>query len=276
MESERQKNGTPEMRKRKETKIVLPARASSRFNRGEMASENPKRENLLVNLICNLVVPTLILTKFSGDKWLGPVWGLLVALAFPVGYGVWDFTQRRHANFISIIGFVSVLLSGSLGLMKIGGLGFAIKDGAVPCVIGLAVLLSLKTKRPLVRSFLYNDQIIDVPRVDRVLTERNAHPAFERLLVLASFALAFSFLMSGVLNFGLARYLLKSPPGTPEFNAELGRMHFWNLPIILVPSMIMMMLTLWWLLGGIRRLTGLKLDEIFPEAAEKDKEAPAR
>jgi len=242
----------------------------------EMASEKPKSENLLVNLICNIAVPTLILTSFSSAKWLGPVWGLVVALAFPVGYGIWDFTQRRKTNFISIIGFVSVLLSGSLGLMKIGGLGFAIKDAVVPSVIGLAVIISLRTKHPLVRSFLYNDQIINVERVDHALSEHSAHPAFERMLVWASVALATSFTVSGMISFALARYLLKSPAGTPEFNAELGKMHAWNMPITLVPLMIMMMLTLWWLLNGIKRLTGLQLDEIFPEATEKNKEAPAR
>src|SRR4051794_15136804 len=118
----------------------------------EMPSEHPKSENLLLNLACNIAAPTLILIKFSGEKYLGPGWGLLVALAFPAAYGLWDFSQRRETNLLSIIGFVSVLLSGGLGLLKVGGLGFAVKDAAMPTVMGIAVLLSLKTKRPLVRT----------------------------------------------------------------------------------------------------------------------------
>jgi len=27
----------------------------------------PKRENLLINIVCNIVVPTIVLTKLSGD-----------------------------------------------------------------------------------------------------------------------------------------------------------------------------------------------------------------
>ena len=86
-----------------------------------MSTPPPKQENLLVNLVCNLVLPALILSKLSSPERLGPVYGLVVALVFPLGYGLWDFIQRRQANFISIIGFVSVLLTGGLGLLSIGG-----------------------------------------------------------------------------------------------------------------------------------------------------------
>src|SRR5688572_1278601 len=41
----------------------------------------PKKESLLLNLACNILVPTLVLTKLSTESRLGPVKGLLVALA---------------------------------------------------------------------------------------------------------------------------------------------------------------------------------------------------
>lgn len=228
-----------------------------------MPSAPAKKENLLINLVFNLLIPTLILSKFSKEGLLGPVIGLVVALAFPVGYGVWDFLERRKTNFISIIGFTSILFTGGLGLMQVGGLGFAIKEAAVPTVIGLAVLLSLKSKMPLVRTMLYNEQVIDVERVDAALDQRGNRRDFDRLLVQASYLLAFSFIVSAVLNFGLALYLLKSPPGTAEFNAELGKMHLLSWPVIVIPSMAMMMFALWRLLGGIKRITGLEFESIF-------------
>ena len=78
-----------------------------------------KRENLLVNLLFNIAIPSLILAKASTPERLGPVAGLIIALLFPVSYGIWDFVKRRQANFISIIGFASVLLTGGLGLMQV-------------------------------------------------------------------------------------------------------------------------------------------------------------
>src|SRR5947209_8055591 len=51
--------------------------------------KHQKPENILLNLLFTLGIPTLILSKFSGDRTLGPVAGLLVALAFPIAYGIY-------------------------------------------------------------------------------------------------------------------------------------------------------------------------------------------
>lgn len=238
-----------------------------------MPSAPAKKENILLNLVFNIALPSLVLSKLSTPDRLGPVWGLLVALAFPLGYGAWDYIQRRKTNFISIIGLVSVLLTGGLGLLHVSGFVFALKEAAVPAIIGLAVLVSLKTKTPLVRELLYNDQVIDVDRVDAALAVRNNRPGFDQLMVSSSYLLVLSFLVSATLNYGLARWLLKSPAGTPEFNAELGKMHLLSWPIIVIPSMAMMMFALWRLLGGIKKLTGLEFDAIFKTPPEKPKPA---
>lgn len=241
-----------------------------------MSTPTPrKQESILLNLACNIALPTFILTKLSEEKYLGPLWGLVVALAFPVGYGIWDAITRKKTNFISIIGFVSVLLSGSFGLLKVGGFWFAVKDAAMPIAIGIAVLLSLKSKQPLVRELLFNEQVIDLPRVEAALLERNAKSAFDRLLVRASYALAATFLVSAAINFATARWLIRSEPGTPAFNAELGKMHSIGMVVMSVPAMIMLMVVLWRMIKGIEHLTGLDMDSIFKGAAPQKKSEAA-
>jgi hypothetical protein len=241
-----------------------------------MPAPKPHPENLLVNLVCNVALPTAILTWLSSDRWLGPRWGLLVALAFPVGYGVHDFATRRRWNFISIIGFASVLLSGGFGLLRLGGLWFAVKDAAIPAVIGLAVLASARAQTPLVNELLYNPQVIDVERVDAALAARGAHPDFARLLRRATTLLSLAFFVSAALNYALARHLLRGPPGTAVFNAQLAKMHLLSWPVIALPSMAMMLVVLWRLLGGIRRLTGLPLDDLFRTPPERAPAAAGR
>ncbi|MFM8336491.1 MAG: VC0807 family protein [Opitutaceae bacterium] len=234
-----------------------------------MSTPSPKRENLLLNLACNIALPTLVLTKFSGEDRLGPMWGMVVALAFPFGYGVVDVIRRRKTNFFSIVGILSVLLTGGLNQLKADVFWFAVKEAAVPTLFGIAVVWSGRTKRPLVRELLWNEQVIDTARVDAVLTERNQHAAFERLLAQATNGLAVSFLLSAVLNYGLARYLLKSPPGTEAFNAELGRMNLLSWPVIVLPYMVVTMFVLWRLLNGFTQLTGLQLEEVFHGAKKE-------
>jgi hypothetical protein len=221
------------------------------------------RENMLLSLGINIVIPALVLMKLSGENLLGPVGGLVIALAFPLTYGVVDFVRRREWNVVSLLGFISVMLTGGIGLMQLDPKWIAVKEAAVPAVIGIAVILSLRTRFPIVRTFLYNDKLIRVKDVDEALMRRGNHQAFERTLVHASWMLAASFFVSSVLNFVLAKLIVKSPPGTTAFNEELGRMTALSYPVIVVPSMIIMIAALWYLFNRIQRLTDLDLEQIL-------------
>ena len=235
----------------------------------------PKAENLLLNLICNVALPTAIQTWGSGEKTLGPKWGLVVALLFPLGYGLYDFAVRRRFNFIAGLGFVSVLITGGFGLMQLDGFWFAVKDGALPAPIGLAVLVSMHTKAPLVQELLYNPQVIDVDRIDAALTTRGTQPEFGRLLADASRLLALSFFLSAGLNFGLARVIITGQPGTELFVQQLARMHWASIVGAVLPAMGMMMYALWRLLKGLEGITGLTLDEILKQPADNKAEIKA-
>ncbi len=232
------------------------------------AAPRPQRENLLVNLICTIALPALILSKLSGPERLGPAAALVLALAFPLGYGAWDFARRRKFNFIAGIGFASTLLTGGFGLAEVDGIWFAVKEASVPLVIGLMVAVSMKSRRPLLHQFVYNEQVIDVAKVDAALRAHDARAQFDRLLARVGWLVVGSFLISAALNFALARWLLTAPAGTPEFNAQLARMQVWSWPVIAVPSTAMMMVALFRLFAGIKRLTGLSLEDIL-HAQEK-------
>lgn len=234
-----------------------------------MPEPTPKRESLLLNLACNIAIPTFVLMKLSNENRLGPLWGMIVALLFPLGYGIYDQITRKKTNVFSIVGLCSVLLTGGLNLLKVDGFWFAVKEAAIPTLFGLAVLISMRTKRPLIRELLWNDQVIDTARVDAILHERGRKADFERLLARASFGLAFSFLLSAILNFGLARWILKSPVGTPEFNIELGKMNGLSLPVIMLPTMVVTMVVFWKLMNGLTQITGLEFEEIFRGGAKK-------
>lgn len=235
----------------------------------------PKPENLLLNLICNVALPTAIQTWGSGERGLGPKWGLVVALLFPLGYGLHDFVARRRFNFISAVGFGSVLITGGFGLMQLDGFWFAVKDGALPALIGVTVLASMRAKTPLVQELLYNPQVIDVERIDAALTARGTQPEFPRLMQAASRLLALSFFVSAGLNFGLARLIITGQPGTELFVQQLAKMHWASLGGAVLPSMAMMMYALWQLLKGLQQATGLTLDEILKQPPEKKTEPPA-
>ncbi|WP_372862287.1 VC0807 family protein [Spongiibacter sp.] len=221
------------------------------------------RHNAVTNLLFNIVIPTLILTKLSNDEALGPSWSIVIALAFPLCFGAWDFFKIRRTNVFSILGFVSILLTGGISLLELDAQYIAIKEASIPGLIGLATLLSLYTPYPLIKTLLFNDEIVDTARVEQALTAHRAHDAFNTALRRATYMLAFSFFLSSALNYLLAKILLVSPPGTPEYSAELGKMTGLSFPVIALPCTLVMMAALFYLMRRVRALTELDLEHIF-------------
>lgn len=230
------------------------------------AGTPPRKHNMLANLGFNIVIPTLILSKLSAEQYLGPVLGVVVALAFPLIYGLRDYWLAHKPNFFSILGVVNVLLTGGMSLLKLDPQYIAIKDAAVPSLLGVATLISVYTRYPLVRTFLFNEQVMQVEKVHAALEQHNAVEQFERHLRMASFMVAGSFFLSGVLNYILAKRILVSPPGSTELAQELGKMTALSFPVIAVPCTIVLAGALYYLLSNIQKLTQLTLEEIFQEA----------
>lgn len=236
------------------------------------ATQDPQRESLLLNLGLNILAPTLVLTRLSGPDALGTVGALLVALAFPLGYGAWDFLRRRKYNFFSIIGLVSILLTGGISLLHLPPSYLAVKEAAIPGLLGVVILISLKTRWPLVRSLLFNDAVMDTGRIERSLAERDATAEFERVMARATCLLAGSFFLSSVLNYLLANAVVTAMPGSVEYNEQLGRLTALSYPLIALPATIVTAIALLYLFRRLTRLTGLAFEELLrspPETARQ-------
>jgi hypothetical protein len=226
-------------------------------------SSKTKKPNPFLEIAITIVVPAVILMKLSGAQSLGPLRALLLALAFPLAWGVWDGYKRRRLNWLSVLGVVSTLLTGGIGLLHLEARWLAVKEAAVPLAIGLAVLGSAWTRQPLIRILVFNADLFDVDRVHKALAERGTEPAFEAQLRLGTILLAGTFFFSAVANYVLARWIVTSAAGTEAFNQELGRLTLLSYPVIALPSMVMMMALMLWLARGAKKLTGLELEQMM-------------
>ena len=220
-------------------------------------------------LIVTIAVPAVVLMQLSSASRLGPVGALLLALAFPLAYGGWELLRLRKLNLMASIGVVSTLLTGGIGLLALDPQWLAVKEAAVPGAIGLAVLISARTRHPLVRVLVFNRAIFDVDRVQHALRERGTEAAFDTRLRNGTLLLAGTFLFSAVANYLLARWVVTSPAGTEAFNTELGRMTLLSYPVIAIPSLLMMVGVMFYLARGAQRLTGLELEQMLKSAAGK-------
>ena len=223
----------------------------------------------LIDLLVSIIIPSIILMKLSGEAQLGAANALILALALPVGWGVFELVQYRKFNFIAALGVVSVLLTGGIGLLQLDNKWLAIKEAAVPGVLGLAVLISTRTRYPLIRTMLYNEKVINVALVQERLQERGLVDIFNLRLLRATYWLSGTFFFSSFMNYVLAKWIVTSPAGTEAFNDELGRMTLLSYPMIAIPSMIMLMAIFYYLWKTIHGLTGLSLEEIMANTGQE-------
>ena len=238
-----------------------------------MPKSKPKRENPFINLLLNIAVPTIILMKFSGPEELGARLGLIVALLFPITYGVFDYFRIKKINFFSALGVFSILMTGGIALLELDPKYIAIKEAGIPALIAIAFLVTLKTRSPLIKLFLYNDNLLQTARIEQSLEDNGNSAAFERTFFNATAMIAASFTLSSVLNYLLAKWVVVSAPGTEAFNEELGRMMALSYPVIAIPSLILTFGILFYLVRRIMALTGLKFEQILVDM-DNDSEEP--
>ena len=233
-----------------------------------------KKENPIISIFFNLVIPVVILK--NGNKFLGfeqnfigietSILVLIFALSFPLFYFLNDLRINTKVNFISILGFVNVLLTGLIGILGerygISRSWFIIKEGIIPLIIGLLVLLSMKSKTPLVKELIYNPVLFNIKKINENFPG-NSNDDFNKIFYHSTYLISASFLLSSIIQFFLASYIVTVDPGHSDFNNQVGTMTWVSYFVVMAPCMSMFGFALWKLIVGIKRITGLETDQIL-------------
>jgi len=222
-----------------------------------------KKDNQFINLFVSIIIPTIILTKFSKEAYLGPFVGLMLALSLPLIYGLYELIIKKRRSFISVLGFVSILLTGVIGLWQFPPHWIAVKESAIPLLIGIMVLISTKTSWQIVKKLIFNAELFDLDEIGLRIKSANRETELNNMLSRANTFLAASFLFSATLNYFLAKAIVQSLPGTIQFNEEIGRMTMLSYPVIAIPSVAIMLLIFWYILSSLKKMTQLSTNELF-------------
>jgi len=250
----------------------------------------PPQESPLTNILVNVILPVLALSHLSKDPvlqeklekavhfWhIGPGKAMIVALAFPIGYGIWFFLKHRRTNFFSLVGLGSVILTGGLTLYLWNADGtikpnaaqlFGIKEASIPLVLGSAIFLSHWTRSPLLNIFLYSPQVFDIKRIEKEVRERDAMVPYGKLLFSSTIIFSCSFLISTVLNYFVAQYFLADINTQAEdaltlYNEAISKLNLWGFVVIGVPILVVLSIIMLRLVKGLRKLTGLETEEVL-------------
>jgi hypothetical protein len=236
-----------------------------------------QQDNPLGNIMWNVLIPIVALSFLGkdGSKFyqLGPVIGMCIAVSLPVTYGIHHLIKTRKPNFFSILGVVSILLTGGIAIMAYKANGtvdesapfwFALKEGAIPFVFGVTILISHWTQTPLVRVFLYNPDFFNIPAIEKRIKINEATQSYNKLMLSGTLLLAGSFFLSMIMNYFLAIHFLQNATGSQEsFNDGVAKLTGWGFAVIGLPMMIVLMATMWHFVSQLKSLTGMDNEEIL-------------
>ncbi len=228
-----------------------------------------KQQNSFSHILFNILIPIIILNK--GHKFgLDAKLSLLLALSFPLFFSIRALMKDKKIDFISLLGLLNVLVSGIFTLMTLEGMWFAIKEAAFPLLIGSFVLGSSFTKKPFFQTVFLNPTTFNVDKVEAQLSTEEKKNDFFVLMQNLTKWLSVSFLLSSILNFGLALFIftplseaLTSSEKQEVLNEQLSQMHLYSLGVILVPSMLFLGTLIFFAFKKINKITGLTTDELI-------------
>jgi hypothetical protein len=239
------------------------------LNKSTNKPETPT--SALINIACNIAIPVIILNKYTES--FGALNSLLLALAFPLGYFLYEYINTRKTNWISVLGFLNTLLTGGFALLQLEGKWFAIKEAGFPLLIGIFVYFnSYYGKKPFVQQMILNPNMFRMDQLEQALKEKQTTEAFYLHLRKTNVFLAYSFFLSAALNFILAYAIFKTiDPTLSEsqrsiiLNEQISQMTWMGYLVILLPSMICLVFIFQYLAKGIFKYTGLQMMDLMQQ-----------
>jgi hypothetical protein len=225
------------------------------------------RENPLINLLANVVLPVFVLNKLSKYD---PLLALGLALLFPLAYGSWSYYHSRKFNYISVLGLINTLFTGGFALMKLEGIWFAFKEAGFPFLIGCFVFISSFKANPFLGFVLVDTGALATDDIYAGLDANNTRQQFLQLLQKGTFYFSLTFFMSAALNFILAYNIFQKIPKTltdaaqsEMLNEQIARMTWMGYAVIFVPSVLLFFIIMFFFFRKLGQLTGLKFEKMI-------------
>jgi hypothetical protein len=117
----------------------------------------------------------------------------------------------------------------------------------------------------LVKALILNDQLINWDKLNKRLEEKQVVDIFNAKVAISSYIVASSFFLSSTLNYALAKWILVSEPGTTAYTEEIGRMTALSYPVIVIPSMVLLVTALIYLFKQISKVTGDPVEDFMQQ-----------
>lgn len=214
-----------------------------------------------VNVLVNIAIPVVVLLTLSAPDRLGPVPALLIAIGIPAVWGVIGLVRTRKIEVSSILGIISVVATGVIGVFELSTRLFAFKEAAIPLGFAALLLVSNTTKFPIVT--LLADMVQRRERVKTAVEKLDRQHAYHQHLVRSGAIWAGIMTLSGVLKFVLATWLVRAAAGTEAFNHQLAQYELWQLPTTFSLTGVLILSLMCYIGQGTAAIAGLALADVL-------------
>lgn len=241
-----------------------------------MSQHQQSPKGFFLDLAFNLVIPVMILQKLSsrfGDS--GPLYALIIALAFPLSFGFYDLYVKKKRNVISLLGFINILFTGGFALLGLTRNWYIAKELLLPSLIGSYVWFTTFQAAPLIERVFFNESVFNINAIKNSVQNLGRQTELQKLMLRSTQIFAGTFLLSAFGNFFIALeiftdipYIWTSTERAAIRNYEIAEMKKWHYIVLLIPSLLMTMILLWHLVSGLMKITGLKMEEVMAPQAK--------
>ncbi len=221
-------------------------------------------KNIALELGITVGAPTAVLWGLT-DR-LGAAPALVLALAFPLVWIVIGIVRNRKLDKLALLALVGIGITGGVGLLQLDARWVALKELLIPGMFAAIFIGSAAVGSPAIGGVI--GELLDRDATDAALAAKGARPAWDAAIRVCTVQLGGVMLVAGVASALLAWWMLDAAPGSPEFNADLGRLNTVGFVCINLPTIGLSILPLQRLLGRLEGLTGRPLEELMPAAAK--------
>lgn len=214
-----------------------------------------------VNFIVNIAFPVVVLLTLSSPDRLGSVPALLLAIGIPAIYGIYTLWRSHRIEPTALLGIISVLATGVIGVFELNTRLFAFKEAAIPIGFAALLIFSNSTRFPI--STLLADMVQRREKVLTALHAVNREDRYHRHLQRVGSLWASFMLLSGVLKFLLASFIVRASAGTEAFNHQLAQYELWQLPTTFTLTGVLIMSLISYLGTGTAAITGLTTADVY-------------
>lgn len=225
-----------------------------------MEAQRRKAIPMYTQLVFGFVLPTIVLLYLSDESKLGPLWGMVVALAFPLVLELYSLSTRRKISYLSVAVIVGILLIGMISVLGLSEEWLAVRRSAIYIIGALALAVLLKFRYDLIEKGLAT--MLDMAAIRKGI-QSDADAKFRRLITMTVAGYAVLLFVLGVWTYALTLVFISAPTNSSEFNAQYAELRLLSLPLVSLPLLVGATWLLMNLLIKLERMTGLSLEQLM-------------